>query len=141
MSPLLVVCRPTALLRVVFWDGEELQWNPLLTTVNHIIVGKLSISHTGTLHVRGGKGGLASKTVFREPLLAARRMVRLQPQAHAAELTRCVLVQGPLFQQTGALALTCWVFLAGEGAHRAQRPAAALPAHTRPVGHRGVCDA
>ena len=78
------LCRPTALLRVVFWDGEELQWNPLLTTVNHIIIGKLSISHTGTLHVRGGKGGLASKTVFKDALLAARRTVRLPPQQHGA---------------------------------------------------------
>ena len=62
---------------MVFWDGEELQWNPLLTTVNHIIIGKLSITHTGTLHVRGSKGGLASKTVFKDAMLAARRTVRL----------------------------------------------------------------
>ena len=65
---------------MVFWDGEELQWNPLLTTVSNIIIGKLSISHTGTLHLRGSKGGLASKTVFKEPLLGARRIVRLSPK-------------------------------------------------------------
>ena len=97
--------RPTALLRVVFWDGEELQWNPLLTTVNHIIVGRLSISHTGTLHVRGTKGGLASKTVFKEPLLAGRRMVRRW--------------SGRWHQEAGCSwqVLESWVFLAGEGTH------------------------
>ena len=84
VKPMFGLCRPTALLRVVFWDGEQLEWNPLLTTVNHIIIGKLSISHTGTLHVRGSKGGLASKTVFKEPTLAARRMVRPLSQQHYA---------------------------------------------------------
>ncbi|KAK9823049.1 hypothetical protein WJX81_003835, partial [Elliptochloris bilobata] len=62
--------RPTALLSVKFWDSEELEWQPLLTTVSHILIGKLSIHHTGTLHVHGSTSGLASKTVFREPLLA-----------------------------------------------------------------------
>ena len=53
-----------------FWDGEQFDWQPLLTTVNHIIIGKLTIHHTGTLHLRGGAGGLTSKTVFSEPVIA-----------------------------------------------------------------------
>jgi len=86
---------------VAFWDGERFEWNPLLTTISHIIIGRLTISHTGgpwvraapaapaarrqrpgsephcagrpragTLHVRSRAGGLASKTIFREPVMA-----------------------------------------------------------------------
>ncbi len=86
---------------MTFWDGEGFEWNPLLTTINHIIIGKLTINHTGgpwvraapaaprrpaaaprfgahcagrpragTLHVRSRAGGLASKTIFREPVMA-----------------------------------------------------------------------
>jgi len=44
--------RPTALLRVAFWDGERFEWNPLLTTISHIIIGRLTISHTGGPWVR-----------------------------------------------------------------------------------------
>ena len=85
---------------MVFRDGEELQWNPLLTTVNHIIIGKLSITHTGTLHVRGSKGGLASKTVFKDAMLAARRSVRPVSQQHGAARSPAVCASlGPLPHQ------------------------------------------
>ena len=33
-------CRPTGLVRVDFHDGEEFSWNPLVTVIQHIILGK-----------------------------------------------------------------------------------------------------
>ena len=33
--------RPTGLVRVDFQDGETYQWNPLVTVIQHIILGKV----------------------------------------------------------------------------------------------------
>ena len=112
--------RPTALLRVTFWDGEGFEWSPLLTTINHIIIGKLTINHTGgawvraalasprqlaaalrlgahcaghlragTLHVRSRAGGLASKTIFREPVMALGSKHKHAVRSSARHTRRC----------------------------------------------------
>ena len=62
-------CRPTGLIRVDFHDGETLSFNPLVTTIQHIILGTHYIDHYGTLHVRSTRSGLSAKVRFKEPVL------------------------------------------------------------------------
>ena len=57
-------------MRVDFHDGEEFQWNPLVTVIQHIILGKPYIDHNGTLHVRSTSSGYAARLRFKEPFLA-----------------------------------------------------------------------
>jgi hypothetical protein len=63
-------CRPTGLVRVDFYDGEEFRWNPLVTTIQHIIVGTHYIDHFGTLHVQTSITSLSTKVRFKEPFIA-----------------------------------------------------------------------
>ena len=59
--------RPTGLIRVDFHDGETFSWNPLVTTIQHLIVGSAYIDHYGTLHVRSSRSDLSAKVKFKEP--------------------------------------------------------------------------
>lgn len=61
--------RPTGLIRVDFHDGETLSFNPLVTTIQHIILGTHYIDHYGTLHVRSSHSGLSTKVKFKEPVI------------------------------------------------------------------------
>lgn len=63
-------CRPTGLVRMDFHDGEEFTWNPLVTTVQHIILGTHYLDHTGTLHVQSSVSALSSRVRFKEPFIA-----------------------------------------------------------------------
>ena len=62
-------CRPTGLIRVDFHDGETLSFNPLVTTIQHIILGSHYIDHYGTLHVRSSCSALSTKVRFKEPVI------------------------------------------------------------------------
>ena len=62
-------CRPTGLIRVDFHDGETLSFNPLVTTIQHIILGTHYIDHYGTLHVRSSRSALSTKVKFKEPVI------------------------------------------------------------------------
>ena len=62
-------CRPTGLIRVDFHDGETLSFNPLVTTIQHIILGSHYIDHYGTLHVQSSRSALSTKVKFREPVI------------------------------------------------------------------------
>ncbi|KAK9904888.1 hypothetical protein WJX75_004896 [Coccomyxa subellipsoidea] len=62
--------RPTGLIRIDFHDGEEFRWNPLLTIVQHIILGTHYLDHNGTLHIQTSAASHASRVRFKEPFLA-----------------------------------------------------------------------
>ncbi len=62
-------CRPSGLIQIDFHDGESFSFNPLVTTVQHIILGTHYIDHYGTLHVRSSLSGLSSKIKFKEPVI------------------------------------------------------------------------
>ncbi|CAK0783406.1 hypothetical protein CVIRNUC_006605 [Coccomyxa viridis] len=61
--------RPSGLIQIDFHDGESFSFNPLVTTVQHIILGTHYIDHYGTLHVRSSLSGLSSKIKFKEPVI------------------------------------------------------------------------
>lgn len=52
-----------------FHDGETFSFNPLVTTVQHIIMGSHYIDHFGTLHVVSSMSGLSTKVKFKEPVI------------------------------------------------------------------------
>lgn len=62
--------RPTGLIRIDFHDGETFSWHPLVTTIQHLIVGSAYIDHYGTLHVRSSQSILSTKVKFKEPLFS-----------------------------------------------------------------------
>ena len=62
-------CRPTGLIRVDFYDGETLSFNPLVTTIQHIILGSHYIDHYGTLHVQSSLSAVSTKVKFKEPVI------------------------------------------------------------------------
>ncbi len=59
--------RPTGLIRIDFHDGETFSWNPMVTTIQHLIVGSAYIDHYGTLHVRSSQTDLSTRVKFKEP--------------------------------------------------------------------------
>lgn len=64
-------CRPTGLIRVDFHDGETFSFNPLVTTVQHLIVGSAYIDHYGTINLCSTHTALSTKVKFKEPLLSS----------------------------------------------------------------------
>ena len=66
-----VMCRPTGLIRIDFHDGESFSWNPLVTTIQHLIVGSAYIDHYGTLHVRSSQTDLSTRVKFKEPWIGS----------------------------------------------------------------------
>ena len=65
-----VHARPTGLIRIDFYDGEEFRWNPLVTIVQHIILGTHYLDHNGTLHIQSSAARHASRIRFKEPFIA-----------------------------------------------------------------------
>ena len=61
--------RPSGLIQIDFHDGESFSFNPLVTTVQHIILGTQYIDHSGNLHVRSSLSGLSSRIKFKEPVI------------------------------------------------------------------------
>ena len=62
-------CRPTGLIRVDFYDGEIFSFNPIVTTIQHILVGQEYIDHFGTVHLQSSQSALSTKVKFKEPVL------------------------------------------------------------------------
>ncbi len=62
-------CRPTGLIRVDFHDGETFSFNPIVTTIQHILVGQEYIDHFGTVHLKSSQSALSTKVKFKEPVL------------------------------------------------------------------------
>ena len=87
------------------------------------------------------RGAWRQRRSSRSPCWPVGARCALRVRARPAGLARCVLLQGPLCHQVRSAGADSVGVLAGEGARRAQWPAAALPTHTRQVGCCGVCDA
>lgn len=57
------------MIRVDFLDGETFSFNPIVTTIQHILVGQEYIDHFGTVHLQSSQSALSTKVKFKEPVL------------------------------------------------------------------------
>eukprot|EP00873_Tetraselmis_striata_P014688 jgi/Tetstr1/434952/TSEL_023946.t1 len=57
---------PVGTLQVTFADGEVYHWNKVVTSINNLIIGKLSIDHGGVMRVVNKTTGMQAKLRFKE---------------------------------------------------------------------------
>ena len=86
--------QPIGYIRIKFTDGEEFSFNKVVTSINNVIIGKLTVDHHGVMKIQSSENAWFAKIRFKDTGVLERKPHQVKGHIEDAEGKKVAALRG-----------------------------------------------